>query len=199
MIPFHKIYTWLFRSFRIDSETSMVQGLINEGVKSIIIIKRSWIYALFLSWIPIVLFFLTLLNIYILSESYDDEVILRMTMIVIMIANMGFYFIMGILFVKHFREVHMNNATIWSNMKQLLENLNRSDQYFINFFNQSIFVQLVVIGIIIFDVYRIMFYHDRTMLFAAIDIVNLVFIWLLLRYHRKRLMDMEMDFNIAIP
>jgi hypothetical protein len=44
MIPFHIIYSWLFKSFRIDGETELVDRLMADGYKKLIIIKRSWIF-----------------------------------------------------------------------------------------------------------------------------------------------------------
>lgn len=141
---------------------------------------------------------MTILNIYILFTSYQEETVLRMVMIIIMVVNTGFYFVAGLIFIIHFRNMHMS-STVWTNIDELIDKLKQSDRYFINFFNQSIFVQLVVIGIIIFDVFRIIAFRDRDIIFATIDIINLVCIWLLLRHHRMKLVDMEMDFNVAVP
>lgn len=55
MIPFDKIYSWLFKSFNISGETELIERLVGDGYAEIMIIKRSWIFALFILWIPIVI------------------------------------------------------------------------------------------------------------------------------------------------
>lgn len=69
MIPFHIIYSWLFRSFRIDGETELLIRLSKDGYKKFMIVKRSWIFALFIAWIPLVILALSVLSITIAATS----------------------------------------------------------------------------------------------------------------------------------
>ncbi len=55
MIPFDKIYSWLFKSFNISGETELISRLVRDGYTHIMIVKRSWIFALFMLWIPLVI------------------------------------------------------------------------------------------------------------------------------------------------
>jgi hypothetical protein len=71
MIPFDKIYSWLFKSFNISGETELIGRLMKDGYTHMMIIKRSWIFALFLLWIPIVILGLSGVSIWIAYDSID--------------------------------------------------------------------------------------------------------------------------------
>jgi hypothetical protein len=55
MIPFDRIYSWLFKSFNISGETELIDRLIQEGYQELMIVKRSWIFALYMLWIPVLI------------------------------------------------------------------------------------------------------------------------------------------------
>lgn len=75
MIPFHRIYSWLFKSFSIGEETVLLRKLHAEGYREMILIKRSWIYIFFVLWIPILLVLLSGLSIWIAYDSIDIPLI----------------------------------------------------------------------------------------------------------------------------
>jgi hypothetical protein len=53
MIPFHKIYLKIFSSLDFDIERKLLLELKSDGVRQFLPIKRSWIYALKLSFIAL--------------------------------------------------------------------------------------------------------------------------------------------------
>jgi hypothetical protein len=62
MFPFHKIYLYIFSSLDFDVERKLLLELKNNGVTQFLSIKRSWIYALKISFIAYIGIFLLLLN-----------------------------------------------------------------------------------------------------------------------------------------
>lgn len=108
MIPFHSIYTWLFKSFRISGETELVDRLIAEGYTRIMIVKRSWIFALFVLWIPVVIVLLSMLSIYIAYISIEIGYI-RSTIIGGNILMDIILIVSSYNYIRHFREIqHMS-------------------------------------------------------------------------------------------
>jgi hypothetical protein len=73
MIPFHSIYGWLFKSFRITGETVLIDRLIADGYEKILIVKRSWIFALSVLWMPIVILSLSAISIWIALYSLSTS------------------------------------------------------------------------------------------------------------------------------
>lgn len=104
MIPFHSIYTWLFKSFRISGETELIERLIDEGHDRIMIIKRSWIFALFVIWMPILIVMLSSLSVWIAYVSIDIAYI-RSTIIVGNVLMAIILLISSWNYIRHFREI----------------------------------------------------------------------------------------------
>ena len=104
MIPFHRIYSWFFKSFRINGETELIDRLISDGYSRILIIKRSWIFALFVLWIPVVILTLSCVSIgiafYSLSPSGLQYIIIggNILMSCILVVSSWSY-------IHHFRHI----------------------------------------------------------------------------------------------
>ena len=77
MFPFHRLYSAIFKSFDISSETTTVARLREEGVKKIMIIKRSWIFGLAMIWIPLIILLIAACNISISYFYYRGDEALR--------------------------------------------------------------------------------------------------------------------------
>lgn len=142
MIPFHIIYSWFFKSFRISGETELIDKLINNGYTRLMIVKRSWIFALFVLWIPLLILVLSGVSIFIAQKSIQVEYI-RFIII-------GGNVIMGCIlvisswnYIRHFREIQ-STAIISEDLITLRNDLQRGDNYFISFFNASITNQVIL-------------------------------------------------------
>lgn len=200
MIPFHIIYSWLFKSFRISWETELIDKLINDGYTRLMIVKRSWIFALFVLWIPIVILALSGISIYIAQQSITVEYIRY-----ILIGGNVLISLILILsswnYIRHFREIQ-SMAIISEDPVKLRDNLQRWDNYFISFFNASITNQFILILTIIGEIALVILYQEQLWshfwILAGDTIVMIVEI-IFLKMYRKRMMDLEMDYNIIVP
>jgi hypothetical protein len=121
MIPFDKIYTWLFKSFNISGETELIERLMKDGYTHMMIIKRSWIFALFLLWIPIVILTLSGVSIWIAYDSIDI-VAIKYTLIGGNILMSLILVVSSITYIRHFRRVH-GEPVIETDPKKLVEDL----------------------------------------------------------------------------
>jgi hypothetical protein len=105
MIPFHKIYGYIFKSFNINSETEAVERLKDEGIKRIMIIKRSWIFGLAMIWAPILIIFIGFLNLYISYFSYSDKNLRYAILIGVSFSLLLFVFSVWS-YLSHFRKIY---------------------------------------------------------------------------------------------
>ncbi len=200
MIAFHRIYSWLFKSFRISGETELIERLIIDGYSKIMVIKRSWIFFLFVSWIPLCILALSSISIWIALYSVSVAYI-QYTII-------GWNILMSIIFlvstfnyIRHFREIQ-SSAIVSENTEELKENLSRGDAYFIRFFNASItnqcilFITLVAELLLVFLFREQLWNHFWVLTTDTLIIIGeIIFLWMF----RKRMMDLEMDYNVVVP
>lgn len=200
MLPFHHIYSWFFKSFRIDWETEIVDRLISEWYSSIMIIKRSWIFALFILWVPLIILGLSGLSIWIalysLSPSGVQYIIIGSNILMTSILLVSSWS-----YIRHFRDIQ-SNATISTDSLSLRADLHTWDGYFITFFNWSITNQLILSITILVEICLIFAYQSRLgehFWILATDILIMSLEVVFLRMYRKRMMDLEMDYNIVVP
>jgi hypothetical protein len=159
MIPFHSIYGWLFKSFRIAGETNLIDRLISDGYEKILIIKRSWIFALYVLWMPVVILSLSAVSIWIALYSLSSSgiqygiIIGNLTMSTILIVSSWNY-------IRHFREIQ-SSAKISTDLVSLRQDLSLGDTYFISFFNWSVTNQFILSLTILIEIGLIFVYRSR--------------------------------------
>lgn len=199
MIPFDKLYTWLFKSFNISSETELIQRLVDDGYQEIMIIKRSWIFALLMLWMPLVILILSAISIWIAYDSIDI-VAIKYTLITGNILMSMILIISSITYIIHFQKVH-SASPIVTDTAALMSNLEQWDRYFRSFFNWSITNQLILVVIIILEIVMIFAYWDKIgdhFWILTVDTFVILLEIFYLRLFRKRMMDLEMDYNIVV-
>jgi ABC-type cobalt transport system substrate-binding protein len=82
----------------------------------------------------------------------------------------------------------------------MIDELRLGDKYFIRFFNQTILNQCILFGLVIWSaVYYFMNPKISWGYLIIIDSILLFIQWNLLSKYRKRMMDLEMDYNIIVP
>lgn len=200
MIPFHRIYSWLFKSFSIAGEAKLIERLIWEWYTRMMLIKRSWIFILFVLWEPLVILLLSILSIWIAYDSIDI-VEIKYTIIIGNILMSTILIVSSFIYIKHFREIH-GQAHIIDDPEDLKKELELGDTYFIRFFNWSITNQFILVMIILIEIILMIILRENLgkhfwVLIAdtAVVITEIVF----LQRYRKRMIDLEMDFNIVVP
>jgi hypothetical protein len=200
MIPFDKIYSWLFKSFNIHGETELVNRLIQEQYTRMMIVKRSWIFGFFTLWIPGIIFLLSLTSILIALYNIDIPLI-RNTIIIGNIVMDIILTISSLRYIFYFRKVHAFTG-IWKDPSELERQLDLEDRFFVSFFNWSILNQIVLIGTIILEIgiFFILNQSIMTHIWIVItdSLIMLMEIMFLSKY-RKRMMDLEMDYNVIVP
>ena len=104
-------------------------------------------------------------------------------------------------YIHHFKSIH-GEPEIIKDATKLRDELAIWDKYFQNFFNWSITNQWILFGIIIAEIILIMVYGKRIgehFWFLLSDTLVILIEIGLLRKFRKRMMDLEMDYNVFVP
>jgi len=200
MIPFHRIYSWLFKSFRISGETELIERLITDGYSKIMIVKRSWIFFLFVIWIPIVILGLSGMSIWIALYSLSIPYI-QYTIIGWNILMSTIFIVSTFNYIRHFREIQ-SSAIVSENTEELKKDLSRGDTYFIRFFNASITNQFILFTTLVTELFLVFIFREQLWdHFWVLTTDTLIIIWeiIFLKMFRKRMMDLEMDYNVVVP
>lgn len=200
MIPFDKIFSWLFKSFNISGETLLIDRLISEWYQEFMIIKRSWIFALFMLWIPLAILGLSGVSVFVVNISIDIESI-RYALISGNILMALILIVSSLNYIRHFRTIHYE-PYVTHDITKSRDELAQWDKYFQSFFNWSITNQWILMWILITETVLVLFYGKQIgwhFWILATDILVILLEIGLLRKYRKRMMDLEMDYNIIIP
>ncbi len=198
MIPFHKIYALIFKSFNINSETETIARLRGEWVEKIMIIKRSWIFGLAMIWIPLLIVGISSVNIYI-SYFYYKDALLQYSLLIWVAVSLSLFVFSVWSYLSHFKGVY-DIPRIEIDRAKMDTWLEEGDRCFIRFFDQTILNQWIIMGLMIWSTY-FYFTHPKIAWDSMIimDGILLFLQWILLGKYRKRMMDLEMDYNIVTP
>lgn len=103
-------------------------------------------------------------------------------------------------YIRHFKGIH-HEPQIITDIGIILDELTQGDKYFKSFFNWSIMNQWILIGTIIIELLLIVNYGkqigEHFWILTVDTFIILTEVWLL-RQYRKRMMDLEMDYNILV-
>ncbi len=121
MIPFHKLYSLIFKSFDLKSETNTIKNLIEEKVTRLMIVKRSWIFALMIIWLPLLLLITAICNITIAFTYHTDTITQYSIIIGVGISILLFVFSVWN-YIAHFRKIY-RTPTIRTDFDNLLAEL----------------------------------------------------------------------------
>lgn len=198
MIPFHKLYSLIFKSFDLQSETNTIKNLVNDGISRVLIIKRSWIYALALIITPILIFIIGALNIT-TALNYHKDIVTQYSMIIGVGFSLLLFVFSVVTYIIHFRKIY-KTPTVRTDYQELLKELESGDRYFMRFFDQTVLNQIILISLIVWCAISYLNHmRESWSMIIWIDILLLFLQWFLLGRYRKKMIDLEMDYNIVIP
>lgn len=197
MINFKAFFEFLFKSFVVGRDVEMVERLHREGYQSILLIKRSWLYGLASSLWMIPLFILGTANVYLVLRHFG------MGTFGIVLASFVGLNILGTVYssfryIWDFRRDYGGESRIM-HTEDLLRRLRNGDNSFTRCFNQlqtNFVVFLVVISTYIVHVFFLS--AEFEFLFAVLDVICILFQLYMIRHFIHLIIDLEMDFNIAV-
>lgn len=157
---------------------------------------------MYLLWIPVFLIILASASIWLaLTQIADTATMLKYIIIIGNALMAGILSISTLVYIRHFRQVYSNTDAIIKDIPAFKKKLEAGDRYFITFFNWSITNQWLLVTIMLFEIayIAINFRHlDGHFALLAVDfVIILTEIYYISRF-RKRMMDLEMDFNVIV-
>ncbi len=150
-INFRSIIEWIFSSFDVAGDTKLLQKLEKDGVRFLMIVKKHWIYSLLISWRIIFVIIIACINIYLLIFSKESPTSLTIFIASLLGLNVLYWIYIIISYVIKFYRIQGNKpyiVDIYSALKQSEE----SDAAFTKFFNQTIFLLVLLVGLTLFTV-----------------------------------------------
>jgi len=199
LINFRWAYELIFKSFDVAADTSLVNKLETDWVKKMIIIKRSWLFWLFISWMFVAMFTIMLVNAFLIYINFSDQTT-SWILIWILVFNILYWMLSIFIYFHKFKKIYWERSTIVET-SIIKEHLNEWDIAFSKFFNQTIFNYFILIWITLFIAYEIIFvvWFSEVWFYGWLNIFLLFIQIFLSAKFKKRMMDLEMDFAIVIP
>lgn len=197
MFNFKAIYEFFFKSFVVARDVEMIERLKSEGYRSILLIKRSWIFgAASLFWL-IPLCIIGVINVVLVLRHFNGS-----QAGYFLAAFIGFTILFtiysSIAYIVDYRRSYGNDAKVLQT-DDLLEKLRKADHSFIRCFNQLQFNILAFVVIIVAYIAHIfLISKEIDLLFASLDTVFIIIQLLNIRRMIRMIIDLEMDFNIVI-
>lgn len=205
MINFLRIYEFFFKSsFNVRWDTDLIKWYWKDWHKYALVIKRSWIYWLYQSMLLVWAFFVMLINVYLAHLSIENQNA-KYIVIFLLVSNILFASYSSFRYLSHFRNISWKSNFI-EDIETLKMKSSEWDELFIRFFNQATLNYFLFIWLIIFNVINFVFNFDMKSLdnslykiwFWVLDIWLLSLQASFIQKYRKRMIDLEMDFNIII-
>jgi hypothetical protein len=199
MFNFIRIYEALFKSFNVSADTELVSLLEADWIKNLMIIKRSWIFGLFKSWIFLLIILVMCLNVFLIYLNFEGSTE-SWILIWILVFAILYWFLSVFIYFRKFKHIYWERAIICDTASKK-QQLMTWDEAFKKFFNQTIFNYFVVLWITAYIAYYIIFiaWFMKAWIYGFLNIFFLLAqIFLSIKF-KKRMLDLEMDFAIVIP
>jgi hypothetical protein len=201
MITFRKIYEIIFSSFRVSNSRDLLNELEQEKVENIIIIKRSWIYGLFMSLIFILILITLGINISLMIINYSSLYIFYGFVGVIVI-NVILIIYSGIRYVIRFRKAHDRKSMLTGvhDIAIVKTAIQEEEIIFNSFFNQITLNYFLFFIITIGYLYYLIIWNGEfTNPYSLAELFFLIIQIILVGFYRRHMIDLEMDYVLVVP
>lgn len=199
---FRSIFEYIFKSFDVAWDTKLLEKFENDWIRFLILIKRHWIYSILHSWRVIFVIIIWLVNVYLLTFANDNIELFPSIIAAFLFINIIYWLFIVVLFIFKFYKINWSYPYI-EDIHSAIKKSKKSDILFTRFFNQTIFLFLVLFVLTIFTfVTSIIALVSWWAYWFWVWILNsflllgqtMLFFWYL-----KKMINQEMDFKIVIP
>ncbi len=200
-INFSRIITWMFKSFDIAGDTKLLEKLEKEGVRFLMIIKKHWIYSILISWRVVFVVAIACVNVWLLIISQANPDIINISLASLMSINVIWWLIIVVIYIRRFRRIQWNKPYV-EDIYFAIAKSKQSDAAFVNFFNQTVLLLFLLIGITIFTVVssiETLFSWDANFSFGVINAFLLIIQLGLFYGYLSAMINQEMDFKVIVP
>ncbi len=202
MLNFRKIFEFLFKSFDISWDTKLIEKLELDGVRFLMIIKRHWIYWIIHSWRVLFVLIIAFINSYLLLFwSSDWHTLLWSIIWIFLLLNVFYWTFIIIIYLVNFYKIVWSKPVI-TDIYTAIKKSRESDEIFTKFFNQTLFLLILLFWITIFTSFTaisefIIWWTTNFWVWVINAILLIVQLGLFYSY-LLNMINLEMDFNIVI-
>lgn len=136
MFNYLSLYQWAFKSFNVSEDTSLVRKLVAENVRFAMVVKRSWIYAAFISWRFVLIAGIAVLNAYLLFEKFGAGTE-AYAVASVLLGSVGYWALSYVSYVSQYRRIYGSRPRIASTASSILQ-MEEGDDAYRKFFNRSV-------------------------------------------------------------
>ena len=200
VINFRSAIEFLFKSFDISWDTKSLEKLEKEWHRFLMVVKRHWIYWIWHSWRVIFVMIIAVINSYLLLFSWDSYSTLWIIISAFLILNVLYWIIIIFIYLKRYYHINWSESYI-EDIYSAIEKNKESDKIFTSFFNQTLFLLIVLFLVAGFSVFTAFtwFWAPKWFSFWVVNVILIFFqIWLFYSY-LTNMINLEMDFKIIIP
>lgn len=201
MLTFSKIHESIFSSFRINDTSHFLNELEQEKIEKVIIIKRSWVFGLFVSMIFFLIILVTGMNIYYMAMHHSSPYIFY-GLVGLIIINVVWELFSGILYIVRFRRLHKKSSTLTGihDINLVKRAIIEEENIFTRFFNQITTSYFLFVVITFFYIYYLLIGKwNQINLSSIFEVFLLIIQIILIAYYRYNMVNLEMDYIIVIP
>ncbi len=202
MINFRSVVEFLFKSFDISWDTKLIEKLEHDWIRFLMIIKRHWIYGVLNSWRVIFVIIIAFVNAYLLLFSGENHTIISTIIWFFLLLNVFYWTFIIILYLYKFYKIQWNEPYI-EDIYSCLKKSKDNDIIFTKFFNQTLFLLIILAGITIFTSFTAVssLLVGWTTWFGvwAINAILLIVQLGLFFSYLQNMINQEMDFNVVVP
>lgn len=201
-INFRSIVEWMFKSFDIGGDTKLLRKLEKEGTRFLMIIKKHWIYSILISWRILFVVLIACANAYLLVSSQANPDILTIAIASLLGLNVAWWLVIVVIYIRRFYNIQGNEPYV-EDIYSAIKKSEHSDEAFANFFNQTLLLLFILIGLTAFTVFTSissLFFSGGTQ--ASFGMIN-AFLFIvqsgLFYGYLSAMINQEMDFKVVIP
>lgn len=199
---FRWAFEFIFKSFDVAWDTKLLEKLANDWVRFLMLVKRHWIYSIIHSWRVLFVIAIWFANVYLLTFANSKIEIIPSIIAWFLSINIIYWVFIVILFIYRFYKIQWSVPYV-QDVHSAIKKSKESDVVFTRFFNQTIFLFVVLFILSIFTSFTWLASLFWWWAFGFwVGLVNsfLLIIQTLLFYsYLKKMINQEMDFKIIIP
>lgn len=166
------------------------------------IIKKHWIYSILISWRVLFVVVIVCANVWLLITSQANPDLITVSIASLLVINVIWWLMIVVIYIRRFRSIQGNKPYV-EDIYFAITKSKQSDMAFENFFNQTILILILLVGITVFvvttSIMGIFFSGDSH---AGSGMINafLLMIQVGLFYgYLNAMINQEMDFKVVVP
>ncbi|MDD2916313.1 MAG: hypothetical protein PHH70_00510 [Candidatus Gracilibacteria bacterium] len=201
-INFSRIIAWMFKSFDIAGDTKLLEKLEKDGTRFVMIIKKHWIYSILISWRILFVIVIACANVWLLIFSQTNPDTITISVAILLSINVLWWLVVVVIYIRRFRHIQGNKPYV-EDIYFAIAKSKLSDSAFVNFFNQTVLLLIILFSLTIFTVFTsissLLFSGDSHFSFGFINAVLLIIQLGLFYGYLGSMINQEMDFKVVIP